>query len=742
MPDPDRRFDGSRGHLLAALDASLERLGTDYVDLWQIHAFDPDTPLEETLQALDIAVSSGRARYAGVSNFCGWQLAKAATWQLAAPGIRTRLASTQMEYSLLQRGVEREVLPAALDLGIGLLPSSPLGRGVLTGKYRHATPADSRGASEHLAPFVEPYLDDAASRIVDAVTTAADGLAVTPLQVALAWVRDRPGRGRARSSARATRSSSRRHCQWRPLVFLTRSARRSTMCRRPCTAIPITTGARCEHATPGDPDPEPEGRAEDARRDAGRGPADASGEPGRAAATPEPRRGTMRRTAAGDAEAEGDAEDATTARPRPAGPRRAEVSEAEAELAAQRRGGSGSSGGRPRRGRRSRAGTKLSGTAADLLAAVRAVESGEKPAAAVLRRARARAPRGPRRTPPAAAAVRPRRRRAAGSRRRRRRGRAGGAGRGRCARGARAAGRRGARRGGRRGLREDPWQLLRGPRRAARAGRRVRAGAARRRSAARTTSGGRRRSSRLAAGAGRAGRAHRAGDRRRCARRSPSGPCRTPTRPCRRRSPRARCWSSRTPWRSPGRRRRGGATPTGDGATRSGRSGSCVGLDRYALAEESLADGLARLVKTPCRRRTVGRDWERAAAAARRSAGELIRAVAGHGLVAAHRRRGGPRRAGARWPRPPGLRAWACARRAPTAAPARRPAGAELDGAGGSGRAPSPSPGCSSGAEGPGPGRGRRARPRPARRAGRAAAGRRDGGAARRVAARRRPGWC
>ncbi|MFD5703687.1 aldo/keto reductase [Streptomyces lasiicapitis] len=193
VPDPYRRFDGSRGHLLSALDASLARLGTDHVDLWQIHAFDPETPLEETLQALDIAVSSGRARYAGVSNFSGWQLAKAATWQLAAAGTRTRVASTQMEYSLLQRGIEREVLPAAVDLGVGLLPSSPLGRGVLTGKYRHATPADSRGASEQFAPFVAPYLDDAASRVVDAVSIAADGLAVTPLQVALAWVRDRPG---------------------------------------------------------------------------------------------------------------------------------------------------------------------------------------------------------------------------------------------------------------------------------------------------------------------------------------------------------------------------------------------------------------------------------------------------------------------------------------------------------------------------------------------------------------------
>ncbi|MFI0896576.1 aldo/keto reductase [Streptomyces sp. NPDC020983] len=192
VPDPDRRFDTSRGHLLSALDASLQRLGTDYVDLWQVHAYDPGTPLEETLQALDIAVSSGRARYVGVSNFCGWQLAKAAAWQLAGPG-RTPLASTQMEYSLLQRGVEREVLPAALDLGVGLLPSSPLGRGVLTGKYRGGVPQDSRGGDEDLAAFVAPYLDDTARLIVDALAIAADGLAVSPLHVALAWVRDRPG---------------------------------------------------------------------------------------------------------------------------------------------------------------------------------------------------------------------------------------------------------------------------------------------------------------------------------------------------------------------------------------------------------------------------------------------------------------------------------------------------------------------------------------------------------------------
>ncbi|MET7641567.1 aldo/keto reductase [Streptomyces sp. NPDC005438] len=194
VPDPERRFDGSRGHLLAALDGSLRRLGTDHVDLWQLHAFDPYTPLEETLGALDLAVTSGRARYVGVSNLCGWQLAKAATWQLADRSNRTPLASTQMEYSLLQRGVEREVLPAAEDLGLGLLPSSPLGRGVLTGKYREGTaPPGSRGASDRLAPFVAPYLDETASRVVDAVGIAADGLAVSPLAVALAWVRDRPG---------------------------------------------------------------------------------------------------------------------------------------------------------------------------------------------------------------------------------------------------------------------------------------------------------------------------------------------------------------------------------------------------------------------------------------------------------------------------------------------------------------------------------------------------------------------
>ncbi|MGW2372495.1 MULTISPECIES: aldo/keto reductase [Kitasatospora] len=201
VPESARRFDCSRGHLLAALDASLRRLGTDYVDLWQVHAFDPMTPVEETLSALDIAVASGRARYAAVCDFSGWQLAKAATWQRAHHG-RMPLAGAQLEYSLLQRGIEREALPAALDAGVGILAGSPLGRGVLTGKYRHGVPQDSRGASAYLAGFVQPYLGERSRRIVDAVATAADGLASSPLAVALAWVRDRPGVASALVGAR------------------------------------------------------------------------------------------------------------------------------------------------------------------------------------------------------------------------------------------------------------------------------------------------------------------------------------------------------------------------------------------------------------------------------------------------------------------------------------------------------------------------------------------------------------
>ncbi|MQW75145.1 aldo/keto reductase [Nocardioides sp. dk4132] len=187
-----RRIDTSRGHLLPALDRSLKRLGVDHVDLWQVHVWSDRTPLEETLQALDLAVTSGRASYVGISNYTGWQTAQAATWQRAVPG-RVPLASTQVQYNLLNRGVEHEVLPAAAALGLGVLAWSPLAGGVLTGKYRSGTPADSRAADPWFASRVENYLDSFGRGVVEAVARAADGLGWTPLEVALVWLRDRPG---------------------------------------------------------------------------------------------------------------------------------------------------------------------------------------------------------------------------------------------------------------------------------------------------------------------------------------------------------------------------------------------------------------------------------------------------------------------------------------------------------------------------------------------------------------------
>jgi aryl-alcohol dehydrogenase-like predicted oxidoreductase len=188
-----RRDDGpfgggaSRASLFAALDGSLRRLRTDHVDLWQLHAWDPAVPLEETMSAVADAVRSGKVRYVGVSNYTGWQLATAQAI------CDVPLVSTQVEYSLLERGVERDLAPAAAHHGVGVLAWAPLARGVLTGKYRNGTPPSSRAASPHYARYVEHHRTERAARIVQAVVTAADGLGVSPLEVALAWVRDRPG---------------------------------------------------------------------------------------------------------------------------------------------------------------------------------------------------------------------------------------------------------------------------------------------------------------------------------------------------------------------------------------------------------------------------------------------------------------------------------------------------------------------------------------------------------------------
>ncbi|WP_427169593.1 aldo/keto reductase [Arthrobacter sp. 92] len=180
--DGRRSVDASRSGMLSGLDASLARLGTDYVDIWFAHAWDPNVPLEETLSALEFAVRSGRARYAGVSNFTGWQTAKAA----AVAGFP--LVASQSEYSLLRRQPESEVIPAIEDAGLGLLAWAPLGRGVLSGKYRGHIPGDSRAAQKRLAGYVEPYLDQDASRIVEAVAMAARGLGRSPLDVSLSWL--------------------------------------------------------------------------------------------------------------------------------------------------------------------------------------------------------------------------------------------------------------------------------------------------------------------------------------------------------------------------------------------------------------------------------------------------------------------------------------------------------------------------------------------------------------------------
>lgn len=184
--------DTSRSSLMSSLDRSLSRLGTDYVDLWQIQVWDSRIPIEDSLSALDWAYSTGRARYTGISNFSGWQSARAITLQ-QNNSAKAPITSLQNEFSLLHRGTQRSVLECAQELECGFIAWSPLGRGVLTGKYRNGIPADSRAATPHFAAFVEPYLDDRSRRIVEAVSVAAQGLGYSPLEVALAWVRDFPG---------------------------------------------------------------------------------------------------------------------------------------------------------------------------------------------------------------------------------------------------------------------------------------------------------------------------------------------------------------------------------------------------------------------------------------------------------------------------------------------------------------------------------------------------------------------
>ncbi len=185
----------SRRHLSLALDASLRRLGVDAVDLYQVHAFDPYTPLEETLRTLDGFVRAGKIRYYGLSNFTGWQLMKAVELarrlDLAAP------VTLQPQYNLLVREVEWEIVPAAADAGLGLLPWSPLGGGWLTGKYRRdQRPSGATRLGEDPERGVEAYDrrqgQERTWAVVEAVQAVAEARGVSMAQIALAWLTDRP----------------------------------------------------------------------------------------------------------------------------------------------------------------------------------------------------------------------------------------------------------------------------------------------------------------------------------------------------------------------------------------------------------------------------------------------------------------------------------------------------------------------------------------------------------------------
>lgn len=184
------KTDASYAGMLAELEGSLRRLRTDYVDLWQAHVWDYEIPVEETLAALDEAVTSGKARSIGVCNYFGWQLGKAAAIQQLQG--KVPLTTVELEYSLVQRSIEREVVPASYDLDMFILPWAPLGRGLLSGKYLDGIPAD-RADSGFFRWYLEKYAtDEKRAKTVQEVLLCARELGVPPVAVALNWVKNRP----------------------------------------------------------------------------------------------------------------------------------------------------------------------------------------------------------------------------------------------------------------------------------------------------------------------------------------------------------------------------------------------------------------------------------------------------------------------------------------------------------------------------------------------------------------------
>ncbi len=175
----------SRKHILASIDASLERLDLDYVDLYQIHRWDPLTPIEETMEALHDVVRAGKARYIGASSMWAWQFAKA---QRVA---RTRFVSMQNHYNLVYREEEREMLPFCVEEGVGVIPWSPLARGFLAGNRRGSDKEETaRAKTDDIAHKL--YYASSDFRIVDRVIEVATARGVTPAQIALAWILHKP----------------------------------------------------------------------------------------------------------------------------------------------------------------------------------------------------------------------------------------------------------------------------------------------------------------------------------------------------------------------------------------------------------------------------------------------------------------------------------------------------------------------------------------------------------------------
>ena len=182
----------SRKHIFESCEASLRRLGTDYIDLYQCHRYDDETPLDETLRALDDLVTQGKVLFAGISEWKAEQI-EAAVDLADAHGL-DRIVSSQPQYNLIWRVIEREVLPLCEREGVGQVVWSPLAQGVLTGKYRpgEPLPEDSRGADEQLGGMVQGYLTDEVLAAVQRLRPIADGLGMTMAQMSLAWVLRQP----------------------------------------------------------------------------------------------------------------------------------------------------------------------------------------------------------------------------------------------------------------------------------------------------------------------------------------------------------------------------------------------------------------------------------------------------------------------------------------------------------------------------------------------------------------------